>query len=117
MEERDDRLEAERVEPGDESRIALERRLVELPRPRLDAAPRDREPERVRAERRRRLRVLLVPLPGACGASAHAAAGLPRSLPVGPVAGVVPFDLIVRDGNAEEARAVDERKGGRHGEG
>jgi hypothetical protein len=112
VEKRDDRLETQRVEPGDEPRIALEGGLVELPSAGFDAAPRDREPERVRTERGGRRRVLLVTLPGPRGAPAWTAAGLPGRLPVGPVARVVPLDLVVRYRDAEVARTIRERETG-----
>ena len=115
VEERDDRLEAEGGEPRDEPRVALERRLVERPVARLDAAPGDGEAERVRPERDRRRRVVLVAFPGAGRPAACAAAGPSGGLPVGPVTRVVPLDLVVGDGDAEEARPVGEGEGGGHG--
>ncbi len=108
--ERDDRLESQRDEAFDEPPVACEGGFVEGAPARLDAAPRNGEAERVRTEARRERRVLLVTLPRVRRAPARASLRPARGFPAGPVARIAPLDLVVRDGDAEEARTVGERK-------
>jgi hypothetical protein len=112
VEEGDDRLEPDRGQVVHEPSVACERLVVELAPSRLDAAPGDGESEGIGPERGGEKGVLLVAAPRVRGAPARTAVGPARGLPVGPVARVVPFDLVMGDADPPEAGAVGERERG-----